>query len=351
MADITGTLQQLTSKLQFITPDQLQEMLSVPSFDQFSAQFSNILPDKLVQLAQDGAQNILNPTNLANQISQTAQQVLPQIAEQATSQLQSLVGSLPQQVQGLATSVDLQQLGAQLSDVAEQTATTVSNQMVSALEQNIQTGELSNLAQAAQSSIANVSLSPKGIRDLADPVALAQQAQQLAQAAPGSIAGAASLMAEQLAENPVFSKSGQINFQQLGSPVQSGNNAQGYQRAAYVSTYWAQGPGSDYNTAAGKSFTGKKPVEGVSCAVDGRLITIGSQIIIPGLGTRTATDIAGASKGRPERKDQLPVILVYFNSKKKAEMAKLNRNLAVTVIPPQTKYVYSRYAPPGYGPP
>lgn len=347
--DIGGSLNQLTQKLSMIDPQELQQMLTVPDFDSFASQFSGILPQNLVNTGAGGVQNMLNPTNISNQLNQVAGQLLPQVTQQLQNQLNSIAGGLPAQVMSVAQNLDFTQLGSQLKEITQQFSSVSSEQMINLLQQNFQTGQFSNLMQAAQGGLPGASFSPKAIRDLADPQKLAAQAQQFSSIANNKITEVAEQMAQARANNPVYSNSGQNNLQQLSSPNFSGNNKNGYKLAARLTAYWAKGPGTDVDSAALKSSTGRQLAEGISCAVDPSVIPYGSTVDIPGVGTRLAVDTGGAVKGKTASGGRLPIIDVFFNTAQSAYAANVDRDTVVTVYPPASKWVYVKNASPTYG--
>ena len=344
-----GAVSELTQKLQYIDPSELQSMLEIPNFDAFTSQFTNMLPQNLINIDPQGILQQLNPTNMLNTLSETAQQALPQITQQLISQLQGVAGGIPSQVLSIVQNTDLNQLGSQLQQIAQNFSSISSDQLVGLLEQNFNTGQFSNLLQAAQGGLENLNFSPKMIRDLANPQVLATQAQQLTQVAQNQLSNVASTMANAVASNPVYANTGQNNLQQLSAPRFSGENKDGYQLAARLTSYWAKGPSTDTDTAAYRSSTGRRLQAGISCAVDPSVIPYGSRVEIPGVGTRLATDTGGAVKGRVASGGRLPIIDIFYDSFLQAQAAGTDTETVVTVYPPSTKYKYVKNSPPTYG--
>lgn len=346
---VANAATQMQQKLNQISADQLQQMLSVPAYDAVSQQLSTLLPQNLTQVDSTGNVASFNPTNLSNTVAATTQQVSPAVSNQVTGQLQAVVNSLPTKPSVINQNAFAGPLNQSLANTAQQLSTTAANQMTSLLQQNVQTSQLSNMAQAVASPLQNASFSPKMIRDMANPQMLAQQAQQFFETARDNLTQTAEQMAQTLAQNPVFANSGQVNLQQLSSPKFSGNNTQGYKVAARITSYWAQGPGTDADTAQYKSSTGRRLQQGISCAVDGSTILFGSTVDIPGVGTRLAVDTGGAVKGRVASGGRLPIVDVFFDTKQAAQAAGADRETVVTVYPPASKWAYVKNAPPTYG--
>lgn len=100
---------------------------------------------------------------------------------------------------------------------------------------------------------------------------------------------------------------------------------------ARLTVYWAKGPGTDRDTARKKSSSGARLKEGVSVAVDPRLIPFYKRLYIPNLGIRVAHDTGTAVKLKKASGGKLPVIDVFFEKKKDAMDFAYNYPKIVTV--------------------
>lgn len=88
-----------------------------------------------------------------------------------------------------------------------------------------------------------------------------------------------------------------------------------------LTTYWAQGKGSDYWTRKFTSSTGQRLVAGVSVAADPRVIPYGSLIEIKGLGRRVVKDTGSHVISRLaslNRGVNYPVIDLFFERRDEA---------------------------------
>lgn len=88
-----------------------------------------------------------------------------------------------------------------------------------------------------------------------------------------------------------------------------------------LTTYWAQGAGSDYWTRKKISSTGQKLVPGVSVAADPRVIPYGSIIDIKGVGRRVVKDTGAHVVRRvasQRRGVNYPVIDLFFERREDA---------------------------------
>ena len=100
---------------------------------------------------------------------------------------------------------------------------------------------------------------------------------------------------------------------------------------ARLTVYWAKGEGTDSDTARKRSSSGTRLREGVSVAVDPRLIPFYKRLYIPNLGIRVAHDTGTAVKLKKATGGRLPVIDVFFEKKRDALDFAYNNPKIVTV--------------------
>lgn len=100
---------------------------------------------------------------------------------------------------------------------------------------------------------------------------------------------------------------------------------------ARLTVYWAKGGGTDRDTASKKSSTGTRLRQGVSVAVDPRIIPFYKRLYIPNLGLRVAHDTGTAVKLKKASGGKLPVIDVFFEKKQDALNFAYNYPKIVTV--------------------
>lgn len=341
----------LEDKLSMIEPQDLQSMLSVPGFDQFSQSFSGMLPNNFIGTGAGGVQDLMNPTNLTNKLGQNLQQVMPQVGQQLTGQLKGITGAMPSNFSGSNMSQQASQLGTKLKQKLEEYSKKSSDQMLQLFQQNVQTGQLSNLVQAAQGGMGGSSFSPSSIKKLADPANFNSTLNNFTQNSQNNIAGVATGMAQQQASNPVFNNSGQQNFQQMSLPKFSGDNSNGFNLTVRRTVYWAQGSGTDSDSAAMRSSTGRRLAQGISAAVDPALIPYLSRLQFDDIGDRVAVDTGGAVKARVASGGAYPIIDIFYVKKEEALAAAASMKPIVTVrvIPPASTYKYAANSSPTYG--
>ena len=100
---------------------------------------------------------------------------------------------------------------------------------------------------------------------------------------------------------------------------------------ARLTVYWAKGGDTDRDTARKRSSSGTRLREGVSVAVDPRLIPFYKRLYIPNLGIRMAHDTGTAVKQKKASGGKLPVIDIFFEKKKDALDFAYNHPKIVTV--------------------
>lgn len=98
-----------------------------------------------------------------------------------------------------------------------------------------------------------------------------------------------------------------------------------------LTTYWAKGGGTDQDSARKRSSSGTRLREGISVAVDPRIIPFYKRLYIPNLGIRVAHDSGTAVIDRKASGGKLPVIDVFFEKKRDAMDFAYNNPKIVTV--------------------
>lgn len=352
-SELVAAANELTKKLDNISPSELQQLTQVPGFDQFSQQAAGLLPNNFIKTGIDGVKNLLNPTNLASQLTQGLNQIAGSIQSQATGMLNAVAGKVMGSFGGFNAGGLVDQASSLLSQMSDAFSIKSADQMVGIFSNLTQGAQFGNIQSAMQSTFdAASNLTPKGIRDLANPAAFQSKLASTVNNAKSSITDTAKQMAVEQAQGLSLNSTGQLPLQQLSSPKFSGDNSKGYPLAAYLTVYWSKGSGTDIWTAAKMSSTGRVLAEGVSAAVDPVIIPYLSRIDIPYLGTRFAVDTGGAVKARKASGGRRPVIDVYFEKKQDA-MAFITsiptKEVVVTVYPPKGPYKYAKYSSPTYG--
>lgn len=352
--DIVNAVETLQGKLDGITTTDLQELVSIPNFDSFSQQAAGLLPENFIQTSPDGVRNLLNPTGFKNTLTKGLNKIGSSVTTQANSIMQTVAGKSPVGIPNISTGVNFDSLTSQLQQAADSFSTQSAQQMLGVFQNLSQGGDFGNITEAVQSGISQASsLSPKGIRDLKFTDKFNQAVNKAVSNATQNVSKVTAEMASSQANDPVFKQTGQAPLQQLSSPKFSGDNTNGFDLAVRLTVYWAKGSGTDADSAAFRSSTGRRLSQGISCAVDPSIIPYLSRIDIPGIGTRFAVDTGGAVKARTASGGRRPIIDIFYEKKEEA-LAMANKlgsksEVTVKVYPPTSKYKYAKNSPPLYG--
>lgn len=322
---------------------------SIPSFDSFNTNLNSFLPGNMLSYNSDGEVEIMNEANMQQYLNQSASTITPQIDKDTTALFDSYKGNNSFQIQPAQAFDQLNSAGSKLSSALEKLSKENSLLTVSTITSNNQFSQLGTLNQSINSSYP--ALTPKGIRDLNDPVIYAQKKQTTVETATTNVKSTSRNLTEEQYANPGFNNSAQQNLQQISTPQYSGDNDKGFDLYVRRTAYWAYGSGTDADSAVLKSSTGRQLQQGTSVAVDPALIPYLSRIEFPDIGARYATDTGGAVKARTAGGGKIPVIDVFFLKKEDAiKFANSTPEyVTVKVYPPKSKYKYAANTPPTYG--
>jgi hypothetical protein len=348
LSNITTNLEEVLTKGDSIVlgiTDIIQS-IKIPDLGGLVNTFSSLLPQNLIEVSETGIYTLLNATGLE------------QIIESGIENIRSIVES------EVASKLSLLQAGIdQVTDTAQAAASTltnlglaISNLNIDYLNKslnsflqidNIIGVDLPNITNI-QSSIGSVidsldNLSPKQIRDLADPAFYQQVLNETVDTAL-SFAGSEAVQnaINQIAPSAnigALTKLAQAGVSIFNTPTDANGGRGSYDKLVEIHFYYGEGDGSDTDASKEKSVTGRKLQSGKSCGVDGVNILVGSTIQTS-LGTFTAVD-----KVKTPSSSGLPVVDLYYKDgstaiKKELELnnSGLNKQV-VKVTPPGGSYV------------
>lgn len=324
-----------------------QSLLQTPPVD---SPASPLLPENFVKPNAAQLPTALSQKSLDFKLDSNFSQLQTQIANDVKGRFTELAGqSLPGSSSSLGS---IAALDKSIQKAQDQFSISSNKQMLSIFNSNNQTESLGAINQSIADSVkSSTSLTPKGIRDLKSPDVLNQQITTTTNKAIQSAKEGVMQQVTASTQNQAFSQSGQTNLQQLSVPAFSGDNKEGFELFVRLTVYWANGSGTDKDSAAKRSSTGRQLAQGVSAAVDPSVIPYLSRLEIPDIGTRFATDTGGAVKARTASAGRLPIIDIFFENKEEAlAMAnKMKKEVSVKVYPPTSKYKYVKNASPTYG--
>jgi len=325
---------------------------TVPALDAFTQNLQNLLPSNLIGVGSLGQQQLKNLTNLSNQVNTQVGALAPTIQNTVSEALQAKKGISPINVGNYNGGAAYSTSNTALLQDSQTFSTNNAAQIIQVDSINGNTVDTGNLSQSITTEINKFNtLSPKGIRDLRDDTVFDSKVASSTTAIKNDLYSKSINMASTQASDPVFSDTAQNNLQQISSPEYSGDNKNGFELYVRRTVYWAQGPGTDIDSANLKSSTGRQLQQGVSVAVDPSIIPYLSRIEFPDIGTRYATDTGGAVKARTASRGTAPIIDIFFTKKEDA-MAFANSTsqyITVKVYPPASKYKYVANSAPKYG--
>lgn len=346
--DLIDTTANLISKVQEgVNISDILQGIKIPQLDDLSQLLQTVLPQNLTQFNVEGVLELLNPLEFQDKIKQGIDSMQGLIEGQIKSVIDEVTNTVQQvediteqavdtveQISSTLTSGNLNIFDSALEAVSKINNYTVDIPVISKFSQTIAT---------ATDSIKN--LSPKQIRDLADPEYYNQVVSETLNTA------------NQLLEQDIIDTAKQFvqvppSIESVSSLFASANTALGglgptssgepYVVEATVTTYFAKGEGADIDAFNNKTSTGKKLQSGKSCAVDNINILYNSKVTVPGVGTFTAVDrLRGGSS----------TIMLYYETKEQADSVskKLTGKIPVTVKPPGGGGILEKILPQSRG--
>lgn len=325
---------------------------TVPTLDIFSQNLQNLLPTNFISSGSLGQQQLQNLTNLSNSINVQLNSLTPTIQNTVYNALNAKKGVSPINVSGYESNATLDVSSTTLLQDSQafsvENAAQI-NQIDSVNNNTVNTGSL-NQSITEEINKFNA-LTPKGIRDLRDNTIFNTKVATTTTTIKNNLYTKSVGMASTQASDPIFSDTAQNSLQQISSAEYSGDNRNGFDLYVRRTVYWAQGPGTDIDSANLRSSTGRQLQQGVSVAVDPSIIPYLSRIEFPDIGTRYATDTGGAVKAKTASKGTAPIVDIFFLRKEDA-IAFANSNspyITIRVYPPTTKYKYVANSSPTYG--
>ena len=325
----TSLLQNLTEGLNI---ESIISSLQLPQLDQFSQLASSLLPQNLVNVDSEGKFNLLNPLELQDTIK-AGIDGLQDVIKQEIDDVIGEVTSIVQQASDTANSVGdtLKSLGSKLTTDQLGFFEEAFSSASGLLDMGADMGVISNFGNTVSTATNAIrELSPKQIRDLADPAYREKIISTTLQTANSLLENEVLSTATEFASLPVSSGAVSSLFSTvntlLGTPGPK-SSGEPYQTQVRVSTYYGKGDGGDIDAYNKKSATKQQLISGKSCAVDNVKILYNSTVEVPGLGTFKAVDKL--------RSGGIDLQLYYDDINKANEAkAKLKGNMVVKVTPP-----------------
>lgn len=330
---MTGSATALLGKLtEGVNIGDIVSSLQLPQLDQFSQIASSLLPQNLVNVDSEGMFSLLNPLELQNAVKSGIDS-LQDVIKQEINEVISEVTSIAQQASDTVNSVGdtLQSLGKKLTTDQLGFFEEAFNSASSMFNLGIDTGVVSNFANTVSTATDSIrQLSPKQIRDLADPEYLQTVVSTTLETANGLLETEVLSTALEYASLPVSAGTVGNLFSTvnslLGAPGPK-SSGEPYETQVRITTYYGKGDSGDIDAFNKKCATKQSLVSGKSCAVDNVNILYNSKVEVPGVGTFNAVDRV--------RSGGVDVELYYEDINEANEVnAKLKSPMVVKVTPP-----------------
>jgi len=333
LLDSSGTF--LSNLQEGVNPSELLGSVKIPDLGDYGNLLQSVLPKNLTSFDTDGILQLLSPHDFQDKIKKGIESVQGLIENEIKNTINEVTSTVDRLDSGNENVMEasFSEIGSAISD--NQTAflsdavgsvSSISNiqedvPVISKFTQNIS---------AATDTIRE--FTPKQIRDLADPDNYNRVMQETLQKANTLLETDIVNTAKEFIQSPpgigsvgtLFASANTLLG--LSGPTSSGEP---YSVEVKVSTYYAEGDGSDIDAFKKKTATGRQLQSGKSCAVDNVTILYNSKIEVPGVGTFVAVDkLRGGG-----------ATLQLFYDKKEQAMAvegKLTGKMVVKVTPPTT---------------
>ena len=313
--EIQQDLQSIQGKFDTgITQESISNISSLPELSQFSELAQGLLASKLLETDENGKLNLLSLTLYQQALSAGLTDIKDYLEGEVLGVFNALKGEV-EAVYNQAKEVytELSDLGKTLQKDQSIIVDAALSTLNGATGLNINAQNLAALKQVGQGTIQNFSnLSPKQIKDLADPAFYGKVVTTTLGAALSATGVAATVFAGQSIVNSQLSNSSYMNL------FSSGSTEETKTIAVFRQVYWGKGEGATPEAAAGNASSGSKLVNDYSLAVDNSNILIGSKIkFSDDSKEREAVDIATRAKGISIT-GPYPVVAIFFEEKEKA---------------------------------
>jgi len=294
--DIVSGAEQLLSNLQDgISLSDIISIVQLPELDQFSQLASSLLPQNLVKVDENGTFKLLDPLTLQDTVKKGIDSVKGVIEEEirgAIDEITSTFGQAPEVINKVSNTLSSLGKGniTESLDFFDDALGSAS----SILGFTSDTGTLSQFSKTVTDVTSTVKkLSPKQIRDLADPEIRENLVQNTLNTATELLESDVLSTVQQYIQPPVSIGAVTSLFTTANSllnKVGSNSSDKPYSITVKINTYYGRGPGADLDAYNKKSATNKQLVSGKSCGVDNVNILYGSKVEVPGIGTFDAVD-------------------------------------------------------------
>lgn len=319
------------------------DSIQLPDIGGLGNAFGGLLPQNLIQIAEDGVASLLDGENLQQAIEQGVESVKGIIEQEIKSTLDTAMG-LVNEVTNVAEEVvsSINSIGTGLLSLNLESMQKGLDSLISVAGSfGVDTSAITSITQSYAPVLEGIqNLSPKTLQDLQDPAFYQNFLQTAVNEATSlvsnsAIAGAVQSIAPSVDINSMLSLA-QAGVGLFSSGTPTGDGGKENEILVELTTYHGKGESADFDAARKKSTFGPQLQSGKSCAVDNSTILFGSTVQIPGFGTFTAVD-----KGKASSTTGNPVVAMFFETQEEAAAKELQ------IIKSRKKTVVVKVKPPG----
>lgn len=319
-SEIKESLQLFKEKLdEGVSVDDILGFVDIPELSEFSKLAEGLLPQNLLKIGSDGKLSLLSLNELQQALSKGLGDIKGYLEKEILSLFDEIAGDV-KNLQDEAKSIynELANMSSSIQKDNSAIADLALSTLNGATGLNLNTQSLGSIFKTASNTINSfTALSPKQIKDLADPNFYGNITKTALDTAIEA-AGAASLLLgeESLINDQLDSSSYPELFK---SSLEKNKSDDGTIKIAVDrQVYWGKGEGASPEAAAKKANSGSKLVSDYSLAVDNSKILIGHKVAFSDDSKeREGVDVATASKGLSIGLIY-PVVAIYFDDKEKA---------------------------------
>jgi hypothetical protein len=319
-SEIKEDLQSFKEKLdEGVSLEMISSFVNLPELSEFSKLAEGLLPANLLKVGEDGKVGLLS----LNELQQSLSKGLGDIKGYLEGEIFGLFNAIKGDVDNAVSEAkevykQLSDLGGSIQKDNSAIADLALSTLNGATGLNLNTQNLGAIYKTATNSINSfTALSPKQIKDLANPIFLGNIVKTATDTAIEAAGAASLLTAEESLINDQLDSSGYIELSKSSSNKYKGEDGS-IRIAVDRQVYWGKGEGASPEAAAKKANSGSQLVNDYSLAVDNSKIVIGHKVTFSDDSKeREGVDVATASKGLSIGAIY-PVIAIYFDDKEKA---------------------------------
>lgn len=303
-----------------VSLDALMGFVDIPELSEFSKLAEGLLPKNLLKTGEDGKLSLLS----LNELQQSLSKGLGDIKGYLEGEILGLFGEIAGDVQNLGNEAkSIYNELSNLTNSIQKDNSAITDLALSTLNGatglNLTTQNLGAIFKTASNSINSfTALSPKQIKDLANPNLLGNIVKTTLDTSIEAAGAASLLISEESLINDQLDSSSYIDHFRSSLDRKNKENDGTIKIAVDRQVYWGKGEGASPEAAAKKANSGSSLVSDYSLAVDNSKILIGHKVSFSDDSKeREGVDVATTSKGLSIGAIY-PVVAIYFDDKEKA---------------------------------